>query len=480
MPVSAHLIYENFDGFNPHYPWTYSGCTNGDGTAFVGIAHDSPTNSAFTNADGNYMTAYNTAAAGCTDPCGNIVAEMLDVDTWGFIGITVCFNIAEADASDGGEDWGAESNVIVSANLDGGDEYSLMFSGGGAADTEPGLDSDCDGVADGGVIPFSALTNTFTTYCFDLPYDGLKLNVRVSFNGLTTADRDVAIDNVEVFYAFRNDGVTVDNDFPVVPSTPACTGVAIPTCPTCDDGIQNGSELGVDCGGSDCPACQAACRSDANFVDPNQALIASQFGRFVEDELVQNFINAEKLYIKYQAEINRILSSDKAQYETVGKHFDELRDMVLAVLMESYVSKNEIAINAEHLATLDAFLVSLSKATNKHELSEEIEHIRRFTPVMKDLDLQDALVAFDRASGADMVIAPTLVQDKMSIYYEPTQAENTQFSIIDINGKVLNTYTRSNEDARELHIGTEELPIGFYFVKMTSGNAVITKKFIKQ
>ncbi len=26
-------------------------------------------------------------------------------------------------------------------------------------------------------------------------------------------------------------------------------------CPTCDDGIQNGSETDVDCGGDDCPAC---------------------------------------------------------------------------------------------------------------------------------------------------------------------------------------------------------------------------------
>ncbi len=34
-----------------------------------------------------------------------------------------------------------------------------------------------------------------------------------------------------------------------------CGGPDCPTCPTCEDGIQNGQETGVDCGGPNCPAC---------------------------------------------------------------------------------------------------------------------------------------------------------------------------------------------------------------------------------
>jgi hypothetical protein len=34
-----------------------------------------------------------------------------------------------------------------------------------------------------------------------------------------------------------------------------CGGLICPPCATCTDGIQNGNETGVDCGGSDCPAC---------------------------------------------------------------------------------------------------------------------------------------------------------------------------------------------------------------------------------
>ncbi len=34
-----------------------------------------------------------------------------------------------------------------------------------------------------------------------------------------------------------------------------CGGSCAP-CPTCDDGIQNGGETGVDCGGPDCEPCK--------------------------------------------------------------------------------------------------------------------------------------------------------------------------------------------------------------------------------
>ncbi|WP_282774650.1 M43 family zinc metalloprotease [Phaeodactylibacter xiamenensis] len=34
-----------------------------------------------------------------------------------------------------------------------------------------------------------------------------------------------------------------------------CGGTNCPACPTCNDGIQNGNETGVDCGGPDCAAC---------------------------------------------------------------------------------------------------------------------------------------------------------------------------------------------------------------------------------
>ena len=47
-----------------------------------------------------------------------------------------------------------------------------------------------------------------------------------------------------------NDGIQNGNETGV-----DCGGPDCPACPTCFDGIQNGNETGVDCGGPDCPAC---------------------------------------------------------------------------------------------------------------------------------------------------------------------------------------------------------------------------------
>ncbi len=41
-----------------------------------------------------------------------------------------------------------------------------------------------------------------------------------------------------------------------------CGGPDCPACPTCDDGVQNGSETGVDCGGPDCPPCSSGCQEN--------------------------------------------------------------------------------------------------------------------------------------------------------------------------------------------------------------------------
>lgn len=38
-----------------------------------------------------------------------------------------------------------------------------------------------------------------------------------------------------------------------------CGGSSCPACPTCDDGVQNGDETGVDCGGPDCAPCNSGC-----------------------------------------------------------------------------------------------------------------------------------------------------------------------------------------------------------------------------
>jgi uncharacterized protein (TIGR02145 family) len=51
-----------------------------------------------------------------------------------------------------------------------------------------------------------------------------------------------------------------------------CGGASCPACPiepTCSDGIQNGTETGVDCGGATCLACVVTCQVTVTDIDGN-------------------------------------------------------------------------------------------------------------------------------------------------------------------------------------------------------------------
>jgi hypothetical protein len=52
-----------------------------------------------------------------------------------------------------------------------------------------------------------------------------------------------------------------------------CTSGVCRAAATCTDGVQNGGETGVDCGGAACPACPTGCLIDADCADSNPCTI---------------------------------------------------------------------------------------------------------------------------------------------------------------------------------------------------------------
>ena len=106
----------------------------------------------------------------------------------------LCFQIAEDD--DGvNQDWDALSNVAISVDVDNSGTFTdlLVFEGTGG-NSEPLLDTDCDGTGDG-----AALTNTFTTYCVAVPSTGTDLDIQVTVSSLVNGDEDVAMDAFSLY-----------------------------------------------------------------------------------------------------------------------------------------------------------------------------------------------------------------------------------------------------------------------------------------
>ena len=76
--------------------------------------------------------------------------------------------------------------------------------------------------------------------------------------------------NSEPLYFYNGDNNEGDTNGDGINGTWHVVGGDSPP-PTCDDGIQNGSETGIDCGGPDCPAC------DPCNVDPGSDVVGDDF-----------------------------------------------------------------------------------------------------------------------------------------------------------------------------------------------------------
>jgi hypothetical protein len=114
----------------------------------------------------------------------------------------------------------------------------------------------------------------------DTIYDGDSLELKASWPGVHSWSRNsettpsITVDSTTTTYVVTDGKGCISDTFNIVgisstPPAPTCTdgikngnetgvdcgGPDCSACPTCSDGIQNGNETGVDCGGPDCNAC---------------------------------------------------------------------------------------------------------------------------------------------------------------------------------------------------------------------------------
>ncbi|PHR69272.1 MAG: hypothetical protein COA67_11125 [Lutibacter sp.] len=163
------------------------------------------------NMDGTFFfAAQDTDGAPCTMAIETMEFTGIDISTYSNLSFAVL--VAEDDSSDGNEDWDADTNVLIEVNVDGaGYTNMFQFSGGGATNTEPGLDTNFDGTADS-----TPLTSVFTEFVGAMT-SGNSADIRITFTNLNAGDEDIAIDNIRII-----DGFTVS---PSIIAGPAVSGL---------------------------------------------------------------------------------------------------------------------------------------------------------------------------------------------------------------------------------------------------------------
>ncbi|SMX44716.1 ExeM/NucH family extracellular endonuclease [Actibacterium lipolyticum] len=122
-----------------------------------------------------------------------VTVSINDIDISGYTDIQISGLFAEDD--DGtNQDWDADSLVYIEAQIDGGGYFKvLQFASGGITNSEPGLDTDFDGIADGPM-----LTDSFSQFIADIAATGATLDLRITVENLTAGDEDIAFDDITV------------------------------------------------------------------------------------------------------------------------------------------------------------------------------------------------------------------------------------------------------------------------------------------
>ncbi len=75
-------------------------------------------------------------------------------------------------------------------------------------------------------------------------------------------------------------------------------------------------------------------------------------------------------------------------------------------------------------------------------------------------------------------LSPNPAQDNLTIYYNLTDDFNADIQVIDITGKIILEIGNVNTNQAQFDISN--LASGFYFVKLMSGDMVLSEKFVKQ
>jgi len=135
------------------------------------------------------------------------------------------------------------------------------------------------------------------------------------------------------------------------------------------------------------------------------------------------------------------LESKDARYTQVNQDFETIKDMAIAMLFQSFVNKRPVTVTDEHIKAIDNFLVSLSQATSKGKLRNEIVKVRQHLHVMESKEIKDALIAFDRAGAVNTSeITPfdTRSQDEFEVQLLNTAGRESQVSYNIVKQGILN------------------------------------------
>ncbi|MEM6697125.1 MAG: fibronectin type III domain-containing protein [Bacteroidota bacterium] len=223
-----------------------------------------------------------------------------------------------------------------------------------------------------------------------------------------------------------------------------CGGSNCAPCevPTCDDGIMNGDETGVDCGGVDCPACPSICETPTNlFVTNNTGNSATLNWDAIA--------NADSYIVEV-----RPIGTTRWRSGNPTTNSALARPLSPGTTYEWRVRAN-CGSDESDWSTIETFTAGSSNRDN-----EQIE-IRNSTIWMADL-------------AAEAYPSPT-----SDLLYVNSNQLIDRIDLIDIMGRTIRSI-QINENTDRTELRVQKLQEGHYFLRIQAGENSTVVRFVKE
>ncbi len=296
-------------------------------------------------------------------------------------------------------------------------------------------------------------------------------------------------------------------------ATNFCLGGA--PAPTCTDGILNGTETGVDCGGS-CPACPTGCTyttinsnnfesgfgiwadggTDCRRSSADAAYANGTFCIRLRDNTSSSVMSTSNLnlsaYNKLKIDFSFITNSFEAgedfwlQYSTnggstyttvvswvVGTDFSNLvRSNPSIILTGTFGSTFRLRFRADASADNDLLYIDDVVLQACNGTARESGDLADFYVEIEDN--QDQLV-----SGLNQLnLYPNPTSDQLNVEFDLMQDGEWQMMVTDITGKIMSSEAMFRSAGRQvLSFSTADYAPGLYLLFLTDGNERMTRKF---
>ncbi len=302
-------------------------------------------------------------------------------------------------------------------------------------------------------------------------------------------------------------------------TTNFCLGSTPP--PTCNDGIQNGDETGIDCGGSTCPPCSSACTNqlidlsnfdstgwgiwidggsdsrisihDTNFSysnprcvrlrdNTNSSVITTQnldLGNYEEVTIdftfiTKSFENGEDFWLQ-------VSTNGGSTWQTLvawvrGSDFNNnVREFETVIITGNFTTNTKFRFRCDAGDNGDRVYiddVEINGCINSSTREIDESHINHQSEIIVDYDLTSEFIS-------DIMLYPNPSVFESTLSFNSDIEQSLKINIYNGQGQVMKSIQNNSKlGINRIRLNTLELPEGLYFVELQTGAEKMIRKLL--